>query len=351
MAQGCDVVEILTLHVFMRYLCTNWTFAEVQCKGETMCRWMARALPLFLSIVITISQTALGAEKEEPIHVAILMAGCMTEHDRIWLKYFEEHPLVSSGKIMTRTFVGDGNPDSIVNLMEVIELGDYDAVIATSDSRHFGHMIAERMADAGIPLWGTSLMATDKLNGYVGPDDLEAGYLTAKAIFSTFADGGRVVVLKGSPDSMVTEAREAGLRKALAEHPEIEILEEANANWSETEAFSQMDRWLTYYLDRKIDGVIAQNDDMAIGALNAIRSASVPLLPVVGVDGIPEAVEAVENSELFLTLRRDAQVEAFAILKMILEHFGSSHRGDTSDMTKLVVPWKIITASDMYTQK
>ena len=71
-------------------------------------------------------------------------------------------------------------------------------------------------------------------------------------------------------------------------------------------ATNPMQTWLTKYANR-INGVWAANDDMALGALEALRAAGLAgKIPVVGVDAIPEAIAAVEKGEMVSTVSSDA---------------------------------------------
>jgi ABC-type sugar transport system substrate-binding protein len=79
----------------------------------------------------------------------------------------------------------------------------------------------------------------------------------------------------------------------LKDHPGIKLLDQQTANWDRTAAFPVMQTWLARY-GKQITAVWAANDDMALGALEALRAAGLAgRIPVVGVDGIPEAVAAI----------------------------------------------------------
>lgn len=84
--------------------------------------------------------------------------------------------------------------------------------------------------------------------------------------------------------------------------------------------------------------MIAHNDDMALGAVRAMRVMGAPLLPVVGIDGLPEAIAAVREGELLLTLQQDARREAFETLDMIIDHL----RHDSAAPTERRIAWKAI---------
>ena len=84
------------------------------------------------------------------------------------------------------------------------------------------------------------------------------------------------------------------------------MLAEQPANWDRRAAFPIMQAWLAKF-GASIRGVWAANDDMALGALEALRAAGLAgRIPVVGVDGIPEAIAAIGRGELTATVSSDA---------------------------------------------
>ena len=95
-------------------------------------------------------------------------------------------------------------------------------------------------------------------------------------------------------------------QQVLAANPKVKLLDQQTANWDRTASFPIVQTWLSKYGDQ-IKGVWAANDDMALGALEALRAAGLAgKIPVVGVDGIPEAIEAINKGEMIATVSSDA---------------------------------------------
>jgi ribose transport system substrate-binding protein len=85
----------------------------------------------------------------------------------------------------------------------------------------------------------------------------------------------------------------------------VTLLDFQPADWNEQKAFDATQAWLTRFGD-KIKGVFAANDDMGLGALEALRQAGLAgKVPVVGLDGIAAAVKAVEAGEFAGTVAWD----------------------------------------------
>jgi ribose transport system substrate-binding protein len=131
------------------------------------------------------------------------------------------------------------------------------------------------------------------------------GKAMAEALFQAMGGRGGVVALGGILSNIPAIERKRGLDEALAAHPDVELLDFQVANWSPTEALEKVNAWLTQYGDR-INGIWAANDDMALGALEALRAdGRAGQVPVTGIDGIQLAVEAVMAGEMAGTVAWD----------------------------------------------
>ena len=77
---------------------------------------------------------------------------------------------------------------------------------------------------------------------------------------------------------------------------DVKVLVMKTANWSRAEALSLMENWLTAH-PGKINGVIGQNDEMALGAIEAIKAKGLApkSIPVAGIDGVTDAIKAVKT--------------------------------------------------------
>jgi ribose transport system substrate-binding protein len=113
------------------------------------------------------------------------------------------------------------------------------------------------------------------------------------------------VALGGILSNVPAIERKKGLDQALKEHPDVQLLDFQVANWVQTEALDKTNAWLTQFGD-KIKGIWAANDDMALGAIEALRAdGRAGKVPVTGIDGIQLAVEAIMNGEMAGTVSWD----------------------------------------------
>lgn len=151
---------------------------------------------------------------------------------------------------------------------------------------------------------------------HVAVDSLAAGRAMSGALADAMGGQGGIVALQGRLDTDPARRRFAGLQQVLKERPGLRLLDQQSANWDRTAAFPVMQAWLAKY-GGQIKGVWAANDDMALGALEALRAAGLAgKVPVVGVDGIPEALAAIGKGEMQATVSSDAAYQGSIGLAM-----------------------------------
>jgi ribose transport system substrate-binding protein len=156
----------------------------------------------------------------------------------------------------------------------------------------------------------------DQWIAHIAVDSLGAGMAISRRLVEAMGRKGGVVALQGRLDTDPARNRFAGLQQVLQDTPDVRLLDQQAANWDRTAAFPIMQTWLSKYGNR-ISGVWAANDDMALGALEALRAAGLAgKIPIVGVDGIPEAIAAVEKGEMIATVSSDAYYQGSIGLAM-----------------------------------
>ncbi|MDT8860742.1 sugar ABC transporter substrate-binding protein [Alkalihalobacillus sp. MEB130] len=181
----------------------------------------------------------------------------------------------------------------------------------------------KELEEAGIHvIVGTlpvSPSANDYIASFVGPDNIKAGNLAAELMQEALVDGGKVAIIEGDPGITVTE-RTAGFEQAL-EGTNIEILEkQVSEQWDRSRALSIMQNYLTKYPD--LDGIFVHNDDMAMGAIQALRQeGKLDQVTVISLGGTFEAVDAIEAGEMYGTVTEDlvwtAEMQMDVALKVI----------------------------------
>src|SRR6185295_10877782 len=102
--------------------------------------------------------------------------------------------------------------------------------------------------------------------------------------------------------------RTKGIKQVLAKYPDIKILAMDTANWKRDEAVNKMKNWISGF-GPQITAVVAENDDMGLGALQALKESGRSGVPVVGIDGIEDGLNAVKSGEFIGTSLQNGTVE------------------------------------------
>lgn len=135
-------------------------------------------------------------------------------------------------------------------------------------------------------------------------DDEETGYLIAQAMIEQMGGSGGIIALQGILDTAAAQDRFTGLQRALEENPDVTLLDDQTANFDRSEALNVTRTLLTASGD-EINGVWAANDDMALGAIQALEAAGRDDVAVVGADAVPEAIAAIQDGTMTATVSSD----------------------------------------------
>jgi len=163
-----------------------------------------------------------------------------------------------------------------------------------------------RFADAGVPVVTCINRMEGKVISFVGSDDVAVGHTAAKALFAALDGKGRIVAIEGTPAAPTSRDRTVGLHKALAEVPGVQFAGSGVGYFQQAPAREAMARLLADH--REIDGVWTSNDVMAFGVLEALAAAG-RTAKVVGVNGLPEALDNIERG----TMEASVDFSAFNI--------------------------------------
>lgn len=163
---------------------------------------------------------------------------------------------------------------------------------------------------------------------YVGAKAEQSGEMQADIIINAYKKDRRsvdkngdgkiqYVMLEGEPGHQDSLIRTEYCIKTITQKGiELEKLADDTANWQNAQASTKMAQWIKNFGD-KIEVVFSNNDDMALGAISALDNAGVKNKPlVVGVDGIPKALEAVKNGSMIGTILNDSKKQGDAIFNI-----------------------------------
>jgi inositol transport system substrate-binding protein len=186
---------------------------------------------------------------------------------------------------------------------------EVDAIMVIPvDTDAAGPMTAAAQA-AGIPLVYVnrrpSDLPTDGSVPYVGSDSLYAGTVEMQMLSDLAGGAGKVVILIGQPNNEAAVLRTQGCHDVIDANPGLEFVAEQSGHWYRVEGLEITENWIQS--GEEFDIICSNNDEMALGAIEALKNADMLDDVIVGgVDATADALAAMEAGELEVTVFQNA---------------------------------------------
>jgi len=322
------------------------------------------------SIALLTSALTLGAisiAQAAPVKIAVLMYGNKAEFVQLMERYGKAHPAVKSGEAVLTFY--DGRYDaSVQNDQAATAIQTRaDAIIVNPMDYEANIDIVTNAKEAKIPVVVTNArLNTEEMTSEVVSNDELGGYLEAKAVLDKLQCKTKkvnVVIIEGPKGGSGEIQRGKGNDKAIAEcgPGQVTVLERKTANWSRAEAQPLMENWLQKHRG-KINGVIGQNDEMALGAIEAIKGAGLHVndFAIAGVDGVSDAIHAVQAGEM-VSILQDAKGQMQGAIDVALravkgagyqpqsdiwQQYAKDLAWDGGTKKHYYIPWTTVTADN-----
>ena len=182
-----------------------------------------------------------------------------------------------------------------------------DAIIVNPVDTNAVKPIMDQATKANIPLIFVNRRPAAELTGkmaYVGSDSELAGRLQMEALAKAMNGKGNIAILLGDLANESTRERTKGVEAVVAKYPDIKIVQKQTAKFMRNDAVDVVSNWMTAGDD--INAIASNNDEMAIGALQALGKNSDKVL-IAGVDGTPDALQMIKNGKMVATVFQDAK--------------------------------------------
>ncbi|WP_428423935.1 sugar ABC transporter substrate-binding protein [Pararhizobium sp.] len=224
-----------------------------------------------------------------------------------------------------------------------------DAIVVNPVDTDATAAMSKIAADAGIPLVYVNrepinIDTLPEKQAFVASNEIESGTLETQEVCRLLGGKGKAVVMMGELSNQAARMRTKDIHDVLATDAckGITIVEEQTANWSRTQGADLMTNWLSAGLE--FDAVIANNDEMAIGAIQALKAAGRPMDKVVigGVDATQDALAAMAAGDLDVTVFQNAAGQGKGALDAALKFA----RGETVEK-KVYIPFELVTPDNL----
>lgn len=178
---------------------------------------------------------------------------------------------------------------------------------------------------------------------YIGSKNYDAGVEQGKYLVENLPENAQIVYFTGEPNDQQYIDRKQGLMDQLASRPDITILSEYNVKNQKDLGMSTAEDVMQAF--DKFDAIVCQNDDSALGVVEALKSAGrLEGVMVIGIDGSDDALQSVKNGEMTMTVLQDALAQAKAGAQVFQQIRDGA---DPSTIEDVYVPFQIITKDNV----
>ena len=188
---------------------------------------------------------------------------------------------------------------------------------------------------------------------HVGADNVAGGRKQAEWVVQNFPDGADIVLLTGQPGSSSNIDRTTGVHDALAEAGDTyEIVAEQSANWERARGLTVTEGILTSLTGNPPDAIISLNDDMALGAIEAIRSVGLgdADIKVLGFDATPEALQQIQAGQMSATVEQSPSTQIRTALTKLVEHIRNGTEMETTNIEPILITAESLEEADRYAE-
>ena len=301
------------------------------------------SLLAIMSLLVGCTQQATTEETEEAASSAIKVGVSIANFNDTFLTYMTDgmkEYAASLGEDVEVTYV-DAKEDTATQLAQVenfITQGMNAIVVVPVDTAATDPITAAAK-EANTPLVYVNRLPANLPDDvvFVGSDSIDAGLFQMQYIVDKLGGKGNVVIMMGKLDNEAALQRTAGVEQIAADYPDIKITKKDTANWSREEGLTLMENWLS--TGDQIDAVASNNDDMALGAIQAIEAAGLlGKIIVGGTDATPDALAAMKDGKLDVTVFQDAAGQGGGAIKAAV----ALARGEAVEY-RVMIPYVLVT--------
>ncbi|MBI6682932.1 sugar ABC transporter substrate-binding protein [Pseudomonas viridiflava] len=178
----------------------------------------------------------------------------------------------------------------------------------------------------------------------VASNDIEAGQLQMRYLAEKLGGKGTLAIIMGDLAQNATHDRTEGVKQILKDYPNIKVVEQQSAEWQRSKGMDLTSNWLL--AGSRFDAIIANNDEMAIGAAMALQQAGKAKgeVAIVGIDGLPDGLAAIKRGMLVASVFQDPKAQAASAMQSAVKMI----KGEpvTADVW---VPFQLITPENLAT--
>jgi inositol transport system substrate-binding protein len=203
-------------------------------------------------------------------------------------------------------------------------------IVAEANKAHIPIIIVNRTFD-GI----------DKATAYVGGSSIQSGTIEMEQVAKLLNGKGNIAIMDGTMGAEAQIKRTEGNKQVIAKYPDMKVVLEGTGDFDREKGMALMENWLNS--GKHIDAVVCNNDEMAIGAIMAIKAAGkMNDILVAGIDATPDALEFIKSGELKVTVFQDAYAQGSGGLEAAIKAAKGEHVEHDN-----FIPYQLVTKDNV----
>ena len=223
------------------------------------------------------------------------------------------------------------------NQLATASSGSTKAVIVNPVDSDASSSSVGALLASGIPVIAVDRTVNDtKITSLVASDNVAGGRQAADELAKSIGEKGTVIVLQGVSGTSASRDRGAGFEEGIAAYPDIKVVAKQTANFDRAAALDVTTNLLQAHAG--VTGVFAENDEMALGAIQALGTRAGTEVMVVGFDGTSDGLAAITEGTLAATIaQQPAELGRLAVQLAV-----KALNGDSVEET---VPVEVVTVT------
>ncbi|MCL7746210.1 sugar ABC transporter substrate-binding protein [Halalkalibacter alkaliphilus] len=203
--------------------------------------------------------------------------------------------------------------------------------------------MVDRANAAGIPniIVNRYFEGVEEATAFIGSDSKTSGLMQMEEVAKLLDGKGNIAIMNGELGQEAAIQRTDGNKEIIEQYPEMEVILESTAKWDRAEAMNLMENWLNS--GKQIDAVVANNDEMAIGALMAAEAVGkLDEIVFAGIDATPEALKYIQDGKLSVSVFQNAKGQGAGGIEAAVKAVRGEELEKVTD-----IPFELVTIDNL----
>jgi inositol transport system substrate-binding protein len=236
-------------------------------------------------------------------------------------------------KLGVKTLESDGQnsaPKQTADVEAAVVQGVNGIVISPLDVNAMAPAVKTAI-DNGVPVVTIDrrVVGVEGILGHVGADNVKGGEAQGQWLLDTYPNGAKIINLQGQPGASPAIDRNKGLHNVIDQHKDkFQVVAEQTANFQRDQGLSVAESLLAGMASPP-DVIVAANDDMALGALEAVKARNLQgRVKIIGFDALPEALAAIRDGQLAGTVEQFPGGQSRKAMDIMVDYLKTKKKPD-----------------------